>query len=94
MNYSVAGQGPLRVPALADYEPALIPEFTSATQEPATIDLVKLWAAVWRNRLIIATIVVVSAEFAQSYIAHARSSRRSSPRRARTFVSRSIPMHR
>jgi succinoglycan biosynthesis transport protein ExoP len=67
MNYShygVAGQGHARVPALADYEPTLIPEFTYANaQDAATIDLVKLWAAVWRNRLVIATIVIVSLAF-------------------------------
>ena len=63
MNYSVTGQGPIRVPALADYEPALIPEFTTAEPEPNTIDLVKLWAAIWRNRLVIAAIVVVSLTF-------------------------------
>ena len=32
-------------------------------QEAATIDLVKLWAAVWRNRLVIAAIVIVSLAF-------------------------------
>ena len=42
----------------------LIPEFTYANaQDAATIDLVKLWAAVWRNRLVIATIVIVSLAF-------------------------------
>ena len=46
------------------YEPTLIPEFTYASaQDAATIDLVKLWAAVWRNRLVIATIVIVSLAF-------------------------------
>ena len=67
MNYShhgVTAQGPIRVPAIGDYEPALIPDFSYANaQDATTIDLVKLWAAVWRNRLIIATIVVVSLAF-------------------------------
>jgi uncharacterized protein involved in exopolysaccharide biosynthesis len=51
------------VPAVVDYEPALIPEFTYANPPEATIDLVKLWAAVWRNRLVIAAIVIVSLAF-------------------------------
>ena len=66
MNYrhdGVAGRGHFRVPAVVDYEPALIPEFTYANPPEATIDLVKLWAVVWRNRLIIAAIVVVSLAF-------------------------------
>ena len=66
MNYrhdGVAGRGHFRVPAVVDYEPALIPEFTYANPPEATIDLVKLWAVVWRNRLIIAAIVIVSLAF-------------------------------
>ena len=69
MNYrhdGVAGRGHFRVPAVVDYEPALIPEFTYANPPEATIDLVKLWAVVWRNRLIIAAIVVVSSPLACS----------------------------
>lgn len=63
MNYSqygVAGPAHVRLPAVVDSEAALIPEFTYASPQDDGIDLVKIWAVIWRNRLMILTIVGVS----------------------------------
>jgi polysaccharide biosynthesis transport protein len=61
MNYNHYGAGkPAPVPAIADHDAALVPEFTYASDQDDTIDLVKIWAAIWRRRVIIASIIAVS----------------------------------
>ncbi len=63
MNYSqygVAGLEHGRLPAVIDSDATLIPEFNYANPQEEGIDVVKIWAAIWRNRLIILTIVGVS----------------------------------
>lgn len=59
-RYGAAGPDSVGVPAIVAHEAALMPEFTYANAQDDTIDLVKIWAAVWRKRFIILTIVAVS----------------------------------